>query len=489
MVARHLFSSILAVFRSLLSLVLGFLLHVGFLLDRSRNERYDRSHNEHKLSSNMFSKSIDSLPSSKFLSLRKNNSSSLVMVDDLLISKPLLTLPRTLFRQIRSTDSCSVAPSLIVHAVDTKGPRSLGITDDSSLASVTQGVVPSPLPKLAAPSVSDGNLFGGYPLIYSNLISAITSSVPLKFDRSELPFDPVDRVKHRVALLSQQCALPLACAGLTSLWLGDPCLLEAAFLAWFFLVGPALIIQALPLMFLPSSVPRVWRPNLRGARIWRPSMRGGARGRGRGRGSASRGSTASSRGRGFYGAEPQPVECHTAMGGNAEDLLRWFKLHAGSVFHYPSFVQEGPPDSTKGVYYLQFREERERSRFLEEFGSFEEPYLSGPVLYPELRKPAAALLPLPLWEARVRVSVPPPKAVTSPGPGRRRSTKARPCRGYGARRTSSMTSSNISVYSAGQTASAPWGLMPTWQRLLWALDLPLQPASSSPSAQRQQFNG
>ena len=45
----------------------------------------------------------------------------------------------------------------------------------------------------------------------------------------------------------------------------------------------------------------------------------------------------------------------------SEDLLRWFKLHAGNVFHYPAFVQQGPVDATKGVYYLQFREERENS--------------------------------------------------------------------------------------------------------------------------------
>ena len=167
---------------------------------------------------------------------------------------------------------------------------------------------------------------------------------------------------------------------LPPLWLGDPCPLQVAFLAWFFFVGPALIMQALPIMFLPSPARRTWRP----------SLRGGARGRGRGRGSVSRGRTASSRGRGFYEPEPQPVECHTAVGGNAEDLLRWFKLHAANVFHYPSFVQQGPADSDKGVYYLQFREERERSRFLDEFGSFEEHWLSAPVVYPELRKPAAA---------------------------------------------------------------------------------------------------
>jgi hypothetical protein len=52
-------------------------------------------------------------------------------------------------------------------------------------------------------------------------------------------------------------------------------------------------------------------------------------------------------------------------------------------------VQQGTADAAKGVYYLQFREERERSRFLEEFGSFEEHWLSAPVLYPELMKPVA----------------------------------------------------------------------------------------------------
>jgi hypothetical protein len=42
------------------------------------------------------------------------------------------------------------------------------------------------------------------------------------------------------------------------------------------------------------------------------------------------------------------------------------------------------------VYYLKFREERERSRFLEEFGPFEEHWLSSPISFPELMKQPVA---------------------------------------------------------------------------------------------------
>ena len=219
---------------------------------------------------------------------------------------------------------------------------------------------------------------GGYCFPHSNFLSAITPAV-LRHDEcyAQSP-DLVDLVKYRAEIIAKRCALPLACAGLASFWLCDSCPLEVAVLAFFFLFGPALILRALPLMFLPSPAR---------THTWRPSLIGGARGRGRG--SQSRGNTASSRGRGFYVPEPQPVECHTALGGDADALLRWFKLHAGKLFHYPSFVQQGKADAAKGVYYLQFREERERSRFLEEFGSFEEHWLSAPVLYPELMESVA----------------------------------------------------------------------------------------------------
>ena len=128
-------------------------------------------------------------------------------------------------------------------------PRDLGLLVSPMTVSIShqfKALCPLLRPSVVVPSACEGNLFGGYCFPYSNSISVDVPSVSWQFDRSELLLDPVQRVKHRAALMAQRCALPLAGAGLASsvAWRSLPSS-KWRFSPGFSLVGPALIMQAL----------------------------------------------------------------------------------------------------------------------------------------------------------------------------------------------------------------------------------------------------